>query len=273
MYTNHLNRRLSDYVIHRALLILGWLVFGVKLATAQTLSLEEALNQALACSPGLQATQTQARALSALPGQRGSPPDQRLSLNAQILPVDTFSPSQEPMTQLQIGISQNLPSPGKLALQEQAAEMEAKATAKTVYEQRLQLARNVKTVLWNMFYLDRTFDVVQRNQSLMKQAISVAQSKYEVDQGNQQDILLAQLELSKLQLKQVNLQDMLNNEQARLNTLLGRDEFMSATLASTQTKLPLVLTRNKTHSLQTVLEQRPQMYRTSEKRTFIPTTP
>ena len=101
MNINHLNRRFSGYVAQRALLILGWLVFGVKLATAQTLSLEEALNQALASNPGLQAIQTRARALSALPGQRGSLPDPRLSLNAQNLPVDTFSPSQESMTQLQ----------------------------------------------------------------------------------------------------------------------------------------------------------------------------
>ena len=89
---------------------------------AETLALQDAIAMALQNNPGLAAMQARAGAMAAIPSQAGALPDPMLSLNAMNFPTDTFDRDQEPMTQLQIGIEQALPFPGKLDLKERAAE-------------------------------------------------------------------------------------------------------------------------------------------------------
>lgn len=189
---------------------------------ADTLSIEEAVEAALTNNPSLFAIQASADALAKIKGYAGVLQEPRLSLNAQNIPVDSFSLSQEGMTQLQIGISQQLPYPGKLSLREKAAALKADAADKAVEELRLQLVRDVKKVWWNIFYIDRAMEAVDQAEALMKQLNSVAETKYEVGKGLQQDILLAQLALSKVQLESVRLQGLRSQQQARLNAMLGR---------------------------------------------------
>jgi hypothetical protein len=89
----------------------------LSLATAQTIAVRD--------NPGLAQMQSRYAALSQMPSQMGALPDPVISFNAMNFPTDTFDRDQEPMTQLQIGISQDFPFPGKLALREAAAEFEA----------------------------------------------------------------------------------------------------------------------------------------------------
>ncbi|RMH60075.1 MAG: TolC family protein, partial [Zetaproteobacteria bacterium] len=91
-------------------------------ASATVLSLERAEAMALADNPALAAAGQQAAALAAVPSQVGSLPDPVLSLKAMNLPADSFSTTQENMTQLQLGVMQAIPFPGKLGLKQQVAE-------------------------------------------------------------------------------------------------------------------------------------------------------
>ncbi|HHI94174.1 MAG TPA: TolC family protein [Gammaproteobacteria bacterium] len=184
------------------------------------LLLEDAVAIALADNPGLAAMKTRAEALAAVPSQQGSLPDPRLSLNMVNLPLDSFDLTQEGMTQLQVGFSQMLPFPGKLALREAAAVHESTAARWQVEELRLKLVRDVKTVWWNLYFTDRALEIVARNVELLRQFVDVAQTKYKVGKGLQQDVLLAQLELSKLHDQTINLRGLRRNQVAQLNALL-----------------------------------------------------
>lgn len=191
-------------------------------ATDAPLRLDDALALALAQNPGLAARQSRATALAAVPSQVGTMPDPTLSLNALNFPTDTFSGTQEAMTQRQIALGLTLPFPGKLGLREQAANLDADAAAHDVDEQRLLLVRNVRTAWWNLLYLDRALTVVQRNQNLMRQLNAVAATRYSTGQGLQSDVLLAQVELSRLLDTELALSASRRNTAARLNALLGR---------------------------------------------------
>jgi len=189
-------------------------------AAAQPIMLDAAVTKALSASPELAAMKARAKALVAISDQVETLPDPYLSINMLNLPLDSLSFSQEAMTQLQLGITQALPYPGKLALRAQAANQEAGAVAAEVTEQRLQLVQAVKTVWWNIFYYDRALEVVERNEALLSQFVNVAETRYQVGRGLQQDILLAQLELSKLRDNTIRLQNRRENEATRLNVLL-----------------------------------------------------
>jgi outer membrane protein TolC len=190
--------------------------------TTGPLSLEQALSIALESNPSLEKINAIALALAEVPSQVGTLPDPILSLNALNVPVDTYSFTQEGMTQSQVGISFELPFPGKLALREQAADFVAKSAAFDVDEKRLVLSRNVQLNWWNIAYLDRAMAIVKRNQVLLRKFIKIAEVKYKTGQGMQSDVLLAQVELSKLLDIEISLRATRQSQAAMLNALLDR---------------------------------------------------
>ena len=199
-----------------------WAALPAHQATDSPLSLQDAVAMAVQGNPGLAEMQARADAMAAIPSQAGSLADPVVSFTALNFPVDTFSADQEPMTQLAFGIEQSLPFPGKLALKERAAEFDADAAASNVEEARLRLIFNVKQIWWKILYLDRALETVSRNQDLLRQFVQIAQTKYTVGEGLQQDVLLAQVELSRLLDRQVQLRGMRREQTARLDALLDR---------------------------------------------------
>lgn len=203
----------------------------------RVLSLERAIAAALEDNPGLAQMRARAEASAAIPSQAGTLPDPWVSINAMNMPTDTFDFDQENMTQRQIGIAQMLPFPGKLALREKAAGFAAQAAAKNVDEARLLLVRNVTTTWWQLYDLDQSLRIVRRNQDLMRQFVKIAETKYSVGKGLQQDVLLAQLELSKLLDMELRLQGARRRENARLDALL-------ALPADEPVRLPLAISKH-----------------------------
>jgi outer membrane protein TolC len=182
--------------------------------------MDEAVAIAIADNPNLAQTQARYEARKAIPSQVGTLPDPILSLNALNFPTDTFHVRQEPMTQVQVGISQRFPFPGKLALREEASSFEAEAALNNVEETRLRLIRDVRSSWWTLHYLDRALEIVAKNQELLRQFVEIARTKYEVGSGLQQDVLLAQLELSGLLDQKIQLTGIRRGEGARLNKLI-----------------------------------------------------
>jgi len=205
------------------LLMLSACVFaGEEPVIEQVLTLKAATEQAVRDNPDLAQMQARAQAMAAIPSQMGTLPDPEISFNAMSLPVNTFNTKQEDMTQLGAGISLAIPFPGKLALREQAAAFEAEAATQNVTEVRWRLLSEVKSTWWLIFYLDRAIQIVDSNHALLQQFVEIARTKYEVGEGLQQDVLLAQLELSKLLDQQLMLKASRRNAAASLNALLDK---------------------------------------------------
>ena len=205
-----------------SLLMLLLLSSSIRAEQAELLPLQTALDIAVQDNPSLARMQARSEAMAAIPSQVGSLPDPVISFNALNLPVDTFDLRQENMTQMQGGISQAIPFPGKLALREQAASYQADAATHDVSEARWRLLRDVKKTWWALFYLDRALEIIVTNQNLLRQFVEIAQTKYEVGEGLQQDVLLAQLELSKLLDTEIRLTGAIEQVKAQLNALLDR---------------------------------------------------
>ena len=118
------------------------------IAFANVLAFEEARAIALSDNPGLAQMQARYEALTEVAPQQSSLPDPVVSLNAMNFPWDDFDRNQENMTQLQVGISQMFPYPGKLGLREDIAVFEAEAALHSVDEMRLNLDMNVAVTWW-----------------------------------------------------------------------------------------------------------------------------
>jgi cobalt-zinc-cadmium efflux system outer membrane protein len=214
---------MRSFRLRRLLMATLCFVCSVADATEQSLLTLEAATQKVAQdNPDLAQMLARAKAMAAIPSQEGSLPDPQISFNAMSLPTNNFSTRQEDMTQIGFGLSQAIPFPGKLALREQAALYEAEAATLSADELRLRLLSDVKTLWWQVFYLDRTMEIVDNNHTLLHQFVDIARSKYEVGEGLQQDVLLAQLELSKLLDQKITLTGMRRGTVAKLNALLDQ---------------------------------------------------
>ena len=187
------------------------------------LTLDVAITKALAGNPGLGEIKARAEALAAVPEQAGALPDPTVNVGLLNVPTSSFNLHQEDMTMMEMGVSQTIPFPGKRALREKVAEHEAMASAESVEEARLRLTRDVKLNWWRLFYYDRTLKLLNEAEGFFQQLIDIAQANYKVGKGAQQEVMMAQLELSKLKSETLDFLGQRGAESAKLNALLDRD--------------------------------------------------
>lgn len=143
------------------------------------------------------------------------------------------------MTQMQISLSQKFPWPGQRGLQHEAATKDAEAASKRIDEQRLQISARVRATWWQLMYLDQAIEIIDQNQNLMRDFVEIAETKYKVGKGLQQDVLLAQLELSRLINRQLPIVGMRNAAEADLNALMDRPPSQTILPASESANINL----------------------------------
>ena len=194
----------------------------VRAEAATPLYLPDAIQIALANNIRLQTLTAEAEALADSPAQVGALPDPVLSLNAMNLPTDTFNLDQEPMTQLQVMLSQKLPFPGKRELRQEVAQNRVHIAEAHTADFRDRLTGSVRQVWWQLFAAQRNLEIVADNRHLLDDFVEIAESKYAVGKGLQQDVLLARLELSRLKHRENGLKGKRHQLQASLNGLLNQ---------------------------------------------------
>ena len=128
----------------------------------------------------------------------------------------------DPQTAKVIGISQQLPFWGKRAIKQEAAEYEAESYRWSIEERKLELTRMIKEVWFQIWGVDKKLEVVDKNLRILSDFMTIAESKYSVGQGVQQDIYKAGLEKSKMLDMQISLQQQRKSLEANLNYLLYR---------------------------------------------------
>jgi outer membrane protein, heavy metal efflux system len=121
-----------------------------------------------------------------------------------------------------IGIGQSLPYPGKLALRRRAAAHEVEAAEAALAAATLRVKQEVRNAYYDLVFMDRALDIVERNQRLLGDFISITETRYGVGEAGQQDVLKARVEAARLAESAVGLMEDRRAALARLNALLDR---------------------------------------------------
>jgi outer membrane protein TolC len=122
------------------------------------------------------------------------------------------------------GASQDIPFPGKRDLRARVAENGAESMEAQTDSVRSSVVGNLKMVYSHLAYIQQTLDVLKKSDQLLIQVQEAAEARYRVGQGNQQDVLKAQLQHTKI------LQEVAHHHQedglleAQLKQLLGRPQ-------------------------------------------------
>lgn len=131
------------------------------------------------------------------------------------------------------GVSQDIPYPGKRGLRARVAQHEAESVEAQADSIRRTVVGNLKMVYFRLAYIQQTFGVLQNSDGLLNQVQEATEARYRVGQGNQQDVLKAQLQHTKI------LQEVAHHHQeegllqAQIKQLLGRPQESPDILADT----------------------------------------
>ena len=174
------------------------LTFSPASTQEQIIQLNELISEALKNNPNIQASYNAWQAANSRVPQAGSLPDPMLGFNLMNLPVNSFDFNQEPMTGKQVSLMQIFPFPGKLGLREKIADETAHISEMQHQELRNQLVRNIKLIYYDLYYNERAIEISQKNRALMNQFTQIAETRYRVGKGIQQDVLKSQVELAKI---------------------------------------------------------------------------
>lgn len=172
------------------------------------------------------------------------------------LPVNTFSLSQEDMTQKTLGFSQKIPFPGKRRLRSEVAEEQAKADDFALLDKLNETRAKVIQAYWGLSLAYSSHDITEKNKQFWDQVVQVAETRYATGQGMQADVLQAQVELGNYLDRLLQWQQQQGSLRAALNSL--RDRPAANPVKRPAPLLPRVFTLKLDEMLQ-LLESRPQV--------------
>ncbi len=191
-----------------------------------TQTLEEYIKIALENNPELKAYKLQAEAVEKRIKQVSTPSDLMLMLGVVNLPTN-LSFTTDMMTMKEVGISQMLMYPEKYSLMGRMAEKDY-GIAKQIYEaKRLELIANVKMLYFEIYYMTKAIDITRRAIDLLRDFVKITSTRFATGQGIQQDVLKAQVELSKMTDELIRMETERKDMIARFNALLYRKPYDS----------------------------------------------
>ena len=214
-------------------------------AEAQTPAhLSDLLTEAERNNPQIQAAHQAWIAAQQVPSEVSSLPDPEVQV--QQFSVGSPRPfagyTNSNFAYIGLGASQEFPYPGKLRLKGQIAKQDA-AVAQQQYESvRRDVLASVKSAYFQLAYLSQTLGILQSDGELLNEAAQAADARYRSGMGNQQDLLQAQLEKTKL-LREITMHHLeVAKLEAQLKQLLNRPQSSSDIETTQISETPLTYT-------------------------------
>jgi cobalt-zinc-cadmium efflux system outer membrane protein len=204
--------------------------------------LSQLVKEAEQSNPQILAARRQWQAATQVPSQVSTLPDPQINVQnvsaGTPLPMDGFSSVQ--MAYLGFGVSQRIPYPGKLRLRGEIARRKADTLQQQSDAVRRSVIEKVKTAYFRLSYVQQTLAILNKDENLLGQIEKIAEARYRVGQGNQQDVLKAQLQQTKLLRDATQYREQMQSLQAQLKQLLNRpqDSADITTEKLTETRLP-----------------------------------
>jgi outer membrane protein TolC len=121
-----------------------------------------------------------------------------------------------------VGVAQPIPFPGKLTLRGRVAEQEAEAAHEMLQATTQEVLRQVRASYAEYYLAARSLEVNAETTRLARAFTDIADAKYRVGEGPQQDVIQAQEQLSRLAAERVGFEGERPAAQGALNALLDR---------------------------------------------------
>jgi cobalt-zinc-cadmium efflux system outer membrane protein len=190
--------------------------------TETNLDLSALIREAVEHNPEIQAAEQRYRAAQARPSQAGSLPDPMIEGAYHNEPITPFTLGRSDFSFLRFGASQEFPFPGKLSLREDMAARDAAREEQMLRTTSLSVISRLTVAYADLVFTYQALEILQRNKSLLQDLQQSAEARYQVGQGIQQDVIKAQVEVSLLTSRLLQLEGKREGFRATINGLLNR---------------------------------------------------
>ncbi len=203
----------SASTVSAGLLVSSLLISSSVLA----LDLKQAEKLAVQSDPSIESFKATSRSFEEESYADDTLPDPKLRLGASNLPVDTFALGQEGMTQLKVGIQQSFPAGDTLEIKQQQSKFLSSSALALASDAELKILRDVRETYLNLYYEISAHQIILETKNLFSDLVTITESIYAAGRASQQDVVLANLELARLD--------------DRITKIQAREEGYRATLA------------------------------------------
>jgi cobalt-zinc-cadmium efflux system outer membrane protein len=200
--------------------IIAVLFFTISsLVVSQTL--DDYIKIALENNPELKSYKLQVDILEKRIKQASTPSDPMLMLGVANLPTN-LSFTMDMMTMKEIGVTQMIMFPVKYSLMGKMAQKDYEI-AKEIYElKELELISDVKMLYFEIYYMTKAIEITKRSIDLLRDFVKITSTRFATGQGIQQDVLKAQVELSKMTDELIRMERERKDLITKFNALLYR---------------------------------------------------
>ncbi len=192
----------------------------------QPAKLAELLAEAAQNNPEIQAARHGWQAAQQVPSQVSTLPDPQFVL--QHVSVGSPRPfagySNSDFAYVGLGVSQDIPYPGKLRLRGEIARSDANVAQQRIESVSRDILTRMKMAYFQLGFLAKRESILQGEGQLLQQIEKSAEARYRSGMGNQQDVLQAQLERTKLLRDITTTQLEEGKVQAEIKQLLSRPQ-------------------------------------------------
>ncbi len=196
------------------------IAYAVDQTPQPSLVLSDLIQEALVRNPEIAAARKQWEAASQRIAQARTLDDPTLSVQWWNTP-ESFNLGRSENTI--VGLSQNFPFPGKLALKKDVAGRSADISEQAMRAKERDLIARLKQAYYDLFLAHKAIQIHHEQIDLLKQFVEIANAKFRAGKGSQVDVLKAQVELSTLHQQLPVLDQRRDTAQGKLNQLLDRD--------------------------------------------------
>ncbi|MCB9208511.1 MAG: TolC family protein [Ignavibacteriales bacterium] len=201
-------------------LLIIYAMFSNYSAQENNETLQTLIQKAVEVSPKLKMLEAKKNASEARVSVNSNLPDPTLTLGLMNLPTNSFSFTQEPMTGKMIGLSQAVPYPGKLGAAENVLNKDAEITQEEIDDAKNEIINNIKQAYYDLSFARSALGIAEKSKSNLERISAVVRTKYTVSEASQQNLIQADVELTKIKDKIAELKGKVSSSLSTLNSYL-----------------------------------------------------
>jgi cobalt-zinc-cadmium efflux system outer membrane protein len=172
-------------------------------------------------NPKASAARSLANAVEARIPAAGTLPDPQVQLGFMNYALPSLQP-MDPLGMVQLQVMQMLPIGGKLPLSSRIATAQAAAEDERAADVAWELRTRAAMSFYDLFAAEAGIAIASETRRLVQDVARIAQSMYEVGEGNQSDLLRAQVEIARMTEEIERMGAMRDAAAAKLNALMDR---------------------------------------------------
>jgi len=215
----------ANTAFHRAVIAVLLLLVSAGNTFAARLTIADAEQLAIKGDYSLLAIKARSQSMSELSVATGKLPDPQLKLGFSNLPTDTFNLGQEAMTQAVIGVRQMFPrgqtrSLSSARINESVARNDAEAE-----NRKFMIVQAVREQFTQIYLHRERQRILQQSLVIFTDLAEITRDYYASGRAHQQDVVQAELELSKVKERLAGIQQQQEEARARLAEWIGADAY------------------------------------------------